>query len=131
MARRHSQDPASESWRPLRQNERALLNALTELEFDGAALLREQLNHMSARKSCECGCGTISLRVDRSVVGPVNFSTALAPSEAAVHDETGQEIGGLILFVRDGYASGLEIFTWEDPAPLPPVERIRTYIVNR
>lgn len=60
-------------------------------------------------------------------VDPPNF---LAPAEAEVLSETGEGLGGLILIVRDGRLSCLEIYTWGDPAPLPPIDRIRPYLVQ-
>jgi hypothetical protein len=51
------------------------------------------------------------------------------PGEAEVLSADGESIGGLILFADDdGYLRSLEIYTWEEPAPLPAPHLIRPYV---
>jgi hypothetical protein len=47
-----------------------------------------------------------------------------------VHDDAGQEVGGLICFVEEGLLSYLEVYAWETPLPLPPVERVEWAITS-
>jgi hypothetical protein len=47
------------------------------------------------------------------------------PTEASVLDAAGETIGGIIVFVDEGYLSSLEIFDYGEPiSPLPPLERL-------
>jgi hypothetical protein len=118
------------AWRPLTDQERGLLEALLVQDFPGSQNLMAQVEAADAQRGCECGCGTINLRVNESLAPEVVLTGSLAPGEAAVMSETGEEVGGLIVFVRKGYLSCLEIYTFGDPAPLPPLDRIRPYVAD-
>ena len=115
-------------WRPLTENERLLLEALTSQSFAGAEGLRRQIQWASAQPGCGCGCGTINLRCDEDQAEPAPVAKSPVPGEAHVLDDRGDVIGGLLLFARNGYLSALEIFTFGDPGPLPSADRIRPYI---
>lgn len=107
------------------ENERKLLNALLAHEFDGADELRLQVGNVHARSGCTCGCGTIDLIVDRSAA-PRSAADSPLGVEGEVADEAGNLIGGLLLFVEDGYLCSLEVYAYEDVAlPLPSLSNVR------
>lgn len=122
--------PRDHPWRALTDGERALLTAIIDQPFPGSPGLLAQVEVAEAQQGCDCGCGTINLRVDRAKAHSVAFESSLAPGEAEVLSAAGTSEGGLILFVRDGYISSLEIYSWGEPAALPPVDRIRPYVVE-
>jgi len=115
-------DEVSLARRPLTATERALLDALLDHEFDGAAELRAQAVRATATTSCECGCVTIDLHVPDDV--PVSSAAGVAPVEGTVVDAAGEAIGGVVLFVEDGRLAGLEVHSLDEPVRLPPPERV-------
>jgi hypothetical protein len=108
--------------RELTHNERALLDGLLSADFPGVEPLREQARDVLAAPGCTCGCGSIDLFPQGEP--PVSNARSPLPSEGVVHDDSGQEVGGLICFVEEGLLSYLEVYAWETPLPLPPVERV-------
>ena len=117
-------------WRLLTDRERALLRAIVDQPFPESQDLLAQVEGAEAQQGCDCGCGTINLRVDRAAARLVALKSSLAPGEAEVLSEAGASEGGLILFVRDGYLSCLEIYSHGEPAALPPVDRIRPHVIE-
>ena len=115
-------DEHSAARRPLTTTERALLDALLDHEFDGVEELRAQARRATASTGCECGCVTIDLHVPEDV--PVSSATGPAPVEGTVVDAAGEPIGGVLLFVRHGRISGLEVHSLDEPLPVPAPERI-------
>lgn len=111
---------------PLSDNERALLDGFLAHEFMGVDELREQAKHVTAKRGCECGCGTIEFVPDGAIV-PRSTAANPVPVDGMVHDTNGDEIGGLILFVRDGMLLSLEIYSHDDPLPLPRPEQVTWY----
>lgn len=109
--------------RPLDRNERALLDGLLALDFDGVAALREQARDVRAAPGCTCGCGSLDLFV--AATSSPSMAASPIPGEAAVLDDAGEEIGGLLLFLDAGRLSYMEVYSYFDPLPLPLVERIR------
>jgi hypothetical protein len=69
--------------RPLSEIEReSLLRLLPEGVFDGVDQYREQIQHATVVRRCECGCPTINLGVDRSIArGSPFVGTPLLPLE--------------------------------------------------
>jgi hypothetical protein len=108
---------------PLSDDERALLDAVLEHDFPGVRELREQAQHVMAKKGCECGCGTIDLVPDGT---PVHRSDAPnpVPVDGIVSSPDGEEVGGLILFVSDGMLQSLEIYSHGEPLPLPGLDQV-------
>lgn len=119
------EDP--DAWRALTDQERDLLTALTSQDFPGADVLRRQIDHAQAQRGCDCGCGTIDLRVDREHASPASVTRQPTPGEAHI-DDNGETTAGLILFTNDGYLSCLEVYFASDPRPLPNLDQIRTYV---
>lgn len=114
--------------RPLTASERNLLHLILSKEFDSVGDLRAQADRVLAYSSCLCGCGSIGFEHPNGFrPGPAGVTpktrVALDP---IVSNQDGQEIGGLILFLRDGLLDDLEVYSYgSDPLPLPQVERVR------
>ena len=106
--------------RPLSANEQALVDAMLSPEFPGVEGLREQAKSLLARPGCTCGCGTIDLLPQGSP--PRSAATSPAPSEGRVRNAAGDEVGGLLLFIRHGLLESLEVYSYDEP--LPPVEQV-------
>jgi hypothetical protein len=104
------------SRRPLTTTERALLDALLGDDVDGVAELRAQARRATASTGCECGCVTLDLHVPDEV--PVSAAAGTAALEGTVVDAAGEPIGELLLYVRDGRLSGLEVHSLDEPRPL-------------
>lgn len=108
---------------PLLDDERALLNALLAHDFPGVEELREQALHVTAKRGCECGCGTIEFVADGTPVAR-SGATNPVPVDGFVTTADGDEAGGLILFVSDGMLQSLEIYSHTEPLPLPRLEEV-------
>lgn len=96
--------------RGLRTPERALIEFLLTADFPGRNELREQLDHVEVVWVCDCGCGTVNLRV-KSLT-----------KRAVVREPIPVEARGrgfdVLLFVRDGFLNSLEIVDHGDSRPL-------------
>jgi hypothetical protein len=108
--------------RPLSANEQALVDALLAPEFPGVAELREQAKALLARPGCDCGCGTIELLPQGEP--PCSAATSPAPSEGRVRNADGDEVGGLLLFIRHGLLESLEVYSCDQPLPLPLIAHV-------
>lgn len=109
--------------RPLTPDERALLDGLLAHDFPGVEALRQQAPHATASPGCDCGCGTVDLDVPPSL--PRSAAESPVPAEGSVVDASGEPVGGLLLFLDDGRLSSLEVHAYDDPLPLPRLERVR------
>ncbi len=109
--------------RPLDPNERALLDGLLSFDFEGVATLREQALGVRVAPGCTCGCGSLDLLVNET--SSRSTASSPIPAEAAVLDDAGEEIGGLLLFLDAGRLSYMEVYSYFDPLPLPLVEHVR------
>ena len=109
--------------RPLTTTERALLDAFLARDFPGVAELRGQSPAATASPGCECGCGTVDLHVPDGF--PASVAETPVPVETTVVDRDGDAIGGLLLFVADGRLDRLEVYSFDDPLPLPPIAQVR------
>jgi len=97
--------------RPLSLDERALMDFLLSAEFPGRDELKSQLEVAQAVGICECGCGTVDFAV--------NDSVARAVCREPIPVEAYGPAIEVLLFVRDGILSSLEIVDYEDKRPLP------------
>ena len=111
--------------RPINDFERALVSGILASSGDGFEALRAQLPMARVVSGCECGCGTIDFVYDDDA-GDLPRSTAASPVDPSpgVTNESGDVIGSLILFVKDGLLSSLEIASWSDPLPLPRFDHV-------
>lgn len=96
--------------RQLAPKERELLDFLLSGEFPGNGTLREQAKVVEAIGECDCGCGTLHLIVPQTM------------ARAAIRRHIPVEAHGkgleVLLFVRDGLLSSLEIVDYGDNRPI-------------
>jgi hypothetical protein len=111
--------------RPLLVEERATLMAvLTHADFDGRDGLLVQAETAQVVGHCGCGCATVHLQVDRETAPALRTASPL-PNQPWVLDASGKEIGGVIVFLEDGYLSLLEVYAFDQPiSPFPPIGRL-------
>jgi hypothetical protein len=109
-----------------------LLTALlSHADFDGRDALLAQVELARVVGYCGCGCASVDLAVDASpdsagVAHPI-------PNEARVLAGDGEAVGGVLVFIRDGYLSMLEVYNYcgEPIRPLPTTERLELFSVTR
>src|SRR6187200_495531 len=99
----------SQSQRPMTAPERATLDYMLSVDDPRVIPLRLQADHAEVVSTCECGCATINLAVDQD-------AAAIAPGlpYAAIDAEqrlpfAGDDFYEMIVFVRDGWLSSLEV----------------------
>jgi hypothetical protein len=103
--------------RPLTSNERGILDLLLTQDFQGVDALRAQVPHASVVGRCTCGCATVDLAVDKERCKPASSYGRPILSEAQVVVDDDEPLGGVIVFLDDGYLSALEIYSSGDPIP--------------
>jgi hypothetical protein len=94
-----------------------LLDDLLAHDFAGVEPLREQARNVLASRGCDCGCGTINL-TPQDQDTPRSTSTSPVEVEGGVLGADGEDIGGLLLFLKDGLLSSLEVCSYDEPLPL-------------
>ncbi len=112
--------------RPLKPEETAVIRALLDhADFDGRAELFEQLPVAEVVGRCGCGCATVDLAVGKEPAAGIEHQPI--PNQATVLDEAGEPIGGVLLFVSDGFLSQLEVYSFDDEPirTLPQPDRLR------
>src|SRR5450631_4678573 len=114
--------------RPLNQSERELLELLIPREYPDDSALRVQLDVVLAYPSCGCGCGSIGFEHEGGLrPGPSRLDRqATGVAYPVVVDDDGNDVGGLILFTRQGLLDDLEVYSYgPEPLPLPDVRHVR------
>lgn len=114
--------------RPLSQSERELLELLIPREYPNNKSLSAQLDDLLAYPSCGCGCGSIGFEHPGGLrPGPSGLTPQATGSDyPRVVDEDGNDVGGLILFTRQGLLDDLEVYAFgEDPLPMPDRHHVR------
>jgi hypothetical protein len=96
--------------RQLSSEESALAEFLLSVEFPGREELRKQLRFAQVTGTCECGCGTILIQVNHAT------DKAVA-TERVVVEAYGKGVD-VLMFVRDGSLSIIEIVDHGDARPL-------------
>ena len=114
--------------RPFTPPERELLEHLVPREYPNDSSLLAQIDDVLAYPSCSCGCGPIGfehsdgVRPGPSHLEPLDTGMAFP----VVVDEDGHEVGGLILFTRQGLLDQLEVCSFgQEPLPLPTARHVR------
>ena len=120
--------------RPLTISERAVLEHILSVDFDGASALRVQLDRVEVVATWGAESPSIDLRV-REPVQRASLPTRLLPVNAQVLDPSGEYIGELLAWVEQGAVLvGLE-YAWvtdDPPLHLPAIEHIhRTAAASR
>jgi hypothetical protein len=112
--------------------ERAILDLILSIDFDGVAQLREQASSVLVTGKCDCGCPSIELTV-ATEARPAAVPHRLAPVEGIVAPIADEPPGEVILFVDDGRVSFLEYVHYSDPPPSdwPAIERITATTFQR
>jgi len=122
---------AAPSARPLRPEERAVLTALlNHADFDGRDALLAQIELARVVGYCGCGCASVDLAVEDSA--PQTGVAYPIPNQATILTADGEAVGGLLVFIRDGCLSMLEVYNYcgEPISPLPPTERLQLFSAN-
>jgi hypothetical protein len=89
--------------------------------------LRAQAQVAMVTGMCECGCATVYLDVDRSRSRPAVGLRSPATKATSCEESDSTKIFWLILFLRDGWLSSLEIaYIDAMPAEFPPSEDFRS-----
>jgi hypothetical protein len=96
--------------RPLSSAEAAVAEFLLSVEFSGRDELRKQLKSAQVTGTCECGCGTINIRVS-------DTSERAAATQRVVVEAYGKGVD-VLMFVRDGLLSSIEIVDHGDARAL-------------
>jgi hypothetical protein len=96
--------------RPLSSEELALAEFLLSVEFRGRDELHKQLESAQVTGTCECGCGTILIRVNGA-------TDNAAATERVVVEAYGKGVD-VLMYVRDGALSSIEIVDHGDARPL-------------
>jgi hypothetical protein len=107
-----------------------LLDAFLSHDFPGVEALRAQTPGLLAKRGCLCGCGTIDLIPQRDGLEP---SDARSPVEVSGHvvDADGNPVGGVMLWLEDGFLTSLEVYSYDEPLPLPAVSRLEWQLTPR
>jgi hypothetical protein len=107
--------------RPLSAREQEVLEFLVSIDGPGAEVLHAQASTAVVTGECDCGCGAISLQVDRQHTAPAEVRW---PIETHNDPEDPEETLWLMLWSEDGWISAIEI-AWisaERPEGLPSPE---------
>lgn len=102
--------------RALEPHERELLNFLLSEPFPGVEELREQALTARAVNECGCGCGTIGIYVPRPLVPKAGIKGCIPVEATGVSPSAPCDV---ILFVREGYLSCLEVVRYGDRESFP------------
>jgi hypothetical protein len=104
--------------RPLTPRERQVLDLMLSQDFPGATSLRSQVPFVRVVGKCDCGCPTVDLEVaPKAPRATGDFPSRVIPVTGYVGSTVDEPGAGIIVFVDEGYLSGLEIYTMADPAP--------------
>ncbi len=106
-----------DNYRPLTPNERAILERLLDVPFEGRDRAREQIMHLTVRRApgCEEHCGSLDL--DVGVGAPLipheGDAESKIDAEGWVVDDDGIPVE-IMLFQKRGYLTYLEFVVFSD-----------------
>jgi hypothetical protein len=103
--------------RSLSDRESEILHFLLAVDDDRLAPLREQAATAYVTGMCGCGCATIDLAVDRERTSPASLCSPVVSADTPLVDERSF---GLLVFLDEGWLSGLEIYYFDTPPPQFP-----------
>ena len=114
--------------RPLLPSEReTLLAILGHADFEGRDELVAQVDSTAVSAYWGCGCASVNFQVEPGAPRALSTPSPI-PNEALILDADGESIGGIIVFLDDGYLSCIDVHDWLDDAhgisPLPPLDRL-------
>ena len=96
--------------RPLNAEERSLIEFLLSVDFPGRDELRRQLDAVEVVGGCDCGCGSLDLKVG----GPAMSSQSESPIPVKAYNDAVE----VLLFVRGDLLSYLEFVFMQDTGPM-------------
>lgn len=105
--------------------EQKIIKAILNQEFPGAAELRTQIDHVKVVAQWAEDSPSVDLKVEAGTATPSGIS-GVVPVDADVSDDTGTPIGEILLWVTNGFLSGIE-YAWygnEPPTILPEEKNI-------
>lgn len=116
-------------FRPITPDERRVLDFLLIDAVPDAALLRAQAAVAQARRDCGCGCPSFSLAVDADRApraGAHGTELPVPVVESETVEDSPAHPSALLLFVGDGWLSGVELAPLGDPLPerFPPMDEL-------
>jgi hypothetical protein len=118
--------------RSLSAEERAVLDHLLSVDFEGADVLRRQAVEARVVGRCDCGCPTID--IETSAPSLVEASQArLAPVEGRVVPRADEPPAEVLLFLDGGRLSCLELVWYGEapPSSWPTTDRVELVHVDR
>ena len=115
--------------RALGDQEAAVLDWLLAHGFMDAEQLRAQAASVVVTGRCACGCASIDLDVEHTLQHTLPGLAAGTPSPVPVQPQIvgddGQPVGGVLLFLEDGWLSYLEVYSYREPIPrFPSIDRL-------
>ena len=113
--------------RELKPHERALLEFLLTAEFPGKSELQDQARHVQAIGDCDCGCGTIDMSFQEPATPPHNPERVVVEA----HRDSPEGPIEVLLFVRDGLLSSLEIVDYLDTRLYPTPDQLKLWVPPR
>lgn len=95
-----------------------MLDLMLGQDFPGAESLRSQVPFVQVVGRCDCGCATIDLEVAPGAPRATpDVRSRVIPVTGYVGSDIDQPKAGIIVFVDEGFLSGLEIYRLAEPAP--------------
>jgi Phage integrase family len=110
--------------RALGDQEAAVLDWVLAHRFTDAGRLRAQAASAVATGRCACGCASIHLDVEHTS-GLAARTPSPVPVQPQIVGDDGQPVGGVLLFLQDGWLSYLEVYSYGEPIPrFPSTDRL-------
>lgn len=100
--------------RALGDREAAVLEWVLSQRFMDADRLRAQAASAVATGRCACGCASIHLAVTQTP-GLAARTPSPVPAQPQIVGDDGQPVGGVLLFLQDGWLSYLEAYSYHEP----------------
>lgn len=114
-------EPEAGTVRAMTDREAATLAFMLAVDDARLEPLRRQASALTVVSECTCGCATVDFEVDRTRSSPaVGLCSPVTESVSRVRDS--DELSDLILFLKDGWLSSMEIVWYSKPIPeFPPL----------
>ncbi|MGM9462936.1 hypothetical protein [Streptomyces murinus] len=92
-----------------------VLGAVLSTGEDPGLELSLQMRHLWVQTRCACGCGSADFSLDTAAVAPAPALTGTrVAAEMELFSAGGEIVGEVLVFVKDGYLSRLEVCSWSD-----------------
>lgn len=111
--------------RPLSEKETELVRWLLEQGRQGSDSFLPQVGRLSVVSRCGCGCASVDFSLDRI---PADRKISLNPVSDWFWGESGKDLCGVFVFIREGKVSGLEVWSVDGsvtPTELPQIVDLR------